>query len=106
MIVSSVLRTSLPSTTLLVLTQMRYPSIKKEDTHGHTCQSRPVARVRGVFVDLPGALPPPGGRGSLGTLPDGAAHGTAQQELRHPGRGRPRYQRAAVAGVSHQYAMG
>src|SRR6266581_9443517 len=81
-----------PSTTLLVLTCMRYPWIKKEDTHGYTRQSSLVARVGRVFGHLPGALPSPGGRGRLGALPDRVAHRIAQQELRHYGGGRPRDQ--------------
>src|SRR6266571_4130969 len=83
---------SLLSTTLLVLTCMRYPWIKKEDTHGYTRQSSLVARVGRVFGHLPGALPSPGGRGRLGALPDRVAHRIAQQELRHYGGGRPRDQ--------------
>src|SRR5437763_16939700 len=80
------------NTTLLVLTCMRYPLIKKEDTHGYTRQSSLVARVGRVFGHLPGALPSPGGRGRLGALPDRVAHRIAQQELRHYGGGRPRDQ--------------
>src|SRR5947209_12274475 len=80
------------TTTLLVLTCMRYPLIKKEDTHGYTRQSSLVARVGRVFGHLPGALPSPGGRGRLGALPDRVAHRIAQQELRHYGGGRPRGQ--------------
>src|SRR5438445_1831107 len=68
---------------------MRYPLIKKEDTHGYTRQSSLVARVGRVFDHLPGALPSPGGRGRLGALLDRAAHRTAQQELRYYGGGRP-----------------
>src|SRR5205814_7475218 len=79
-------------TTLLVLTCMRYPLIKKEDTHGYTRQSSLVARVGRVFGHLPGALPSPGGRGRLGALPDRVAHRIAQQELRHYGGCRPRDQ--------------
>src|SRR5437879_722434 len=71
---------------------MRYPLIKKEDTHGYTRQSSLVARVGRVFGHLPGALPSPGGRGRLGALPDRVAHRIAQQELRHYGGGRPRDQ--------------
>src|SRR3989442_15606016 len=99
-------RRSVTCTTLLVLTCMRYPLIKKEDTHGYTRQSSLVARVGRVFGHLPGALPSPGGRGRLGALPDRVAHRIAQQELRHYGGGRPRDQGAAVAGVSHQQAVG
>src|SRR5438445_8683818 len=95
-----------PSTTLLVLTCLRYPLIKKEDTHEYTRQSSLVARAGRVFGHLPGALPSPGVQGRLGALPDRAAHRTAQQELRHHGGGRPRDQCAAVAGVSHQHAVG
>src|SRR5437773_10565516 len=80
------------NTTLLVLTCMRYPLIKKEDAHGYTRQSSLVARAGRVFDDLPGALPSPGGRGRLGALLDRAAHRTAQQELRYYGGGRPRDQ--------------
>src|SRR6266487_6654354 len=80
------------STTLLVWICMRYPLIKKEDTHGYTRQSSLVARVGRVFGHLPGALPSPGGRGRLGALPDRVAHRIAQQELRHYGGGRPRDQ--------------
>src|SRR6266705_3084103 len=69
---------------------MRYPWIKKEDTHGYTRQSSLVARAGRVFGHLPGALPSPGGRGRLGALPDRAAHRIAQQEWRHYGGGRPR----------------
>src|SRR5438128_2462885 len=86
------LSTKADSTTLLVLTCMRYPLIKKEDTHGYTRQSSLVARVGRVFGHLPGALPSPGGRGRLGALPDRVAHRIAQQELRHYGGGRPRDQ--------------
>src|SRR5438309_11779322 len=82
----------LATTTLLVLTCMRYPLIKKEDTHGYTRQSSLVARVGRVFGHLPGALPSPGGRGRLGALPDRVAHRIAQQEWRHYGGGRPRDQ--------------
>src|SRR2546429_8429100 len=96
----------LVSTTLLVLTCMRYPLIKKEDAHGYTRQSSLVARAGRVFDDLPGALPSPGGRGRLGALLDRAAHRTAQQELRYYGGGRPRDQRAAVSRGFHQHAVG
>src|SRR5437879_5388072 len=68
---------------------MRYPWIKKEDTHGYPRQSSLVARAGRVFGPLPGALPSPGGRGRLGALPDRAAHRIAHQELRHYGGGRP-----------------
>src|SRR6266487_3218256 len=81
---------AVPTTTLLVLTCLRYPLIKKEDTHGYTRQSSLVARAGRVFGHLPGALPSPGGRGRLGALPDRAAHRIAHQELRHYGGGRPR----------------
>src|SRR5437773_7964118 len=77
------------STTLLVWICMRYPLIKKEDTHGYTRQSSLVARAGRVFGHLPGALPSPGRQGRLGALSDRAAHRTAQQELRHHGGGRP-----------------
>src|SRR5947208_7174470 len=89
-VMGSVPRTGdVPITTLLVWICMRYPLIKKEDTHGYTRQSSLVARAGRVFGHLPGALPSPGRQGRLGALSDRAAHRTAQQELRHHGGGRP-----------------
>src|SRR2546430_15345626 len=94
------------STTLLVLTCMRYPWIKKEDTHGYTRQSSLVARVGRVFGHLPGPLPPPGGRGRLGAPPARVAHRIAQPELRPDGGGRPRDYTATVPGAAHQPRVG
>src|SRR6187200_426993 len=64
---------------------------KRKDTHGCSCQSRCIARVGGLFVDLQGALSSSRSSSRLGTLLDGAADAAAQQKLRYPGSSRSRH---------------
>jgi hypothetical protein len=91
---------------LLGFEALRDPLWFKEDTDGCASPSGGVAGVARGFGGLPGPLSAAGRPGSAGALDDGAAHRAAQYAWRPHRPGGAGHQCAAVAGGSHQQAVG